>query len=54
MSMDGILNIILDPLFMFVLLPRGQEVTGAALATTISNTCACLYLLWVFRRRALP
>lgn len=52
LSGGGILNLILDPLFMFVLLPRGQEVTGAALATTISNTCACLYLLWVFRRRA--
>ena len=33
LSMGGVLNIILDPLFMFVLLPRGMEVTGAAIAT---------------------
>jgi Na+-driven multidrug efflux pump len=40
LSMGGILNIILDPLFMFVLLPRGMEVTGAAIATCLSNTIA--------------
>ena len=50
LSMGGILNCFLDPLFMFVLLPKGQEVTGAALATTISNTIACLYLLWAYRK----
>ncbi|MBQ8110886.1 MAG: MATE family efflux transporter [Clostridia bacterium] len=50
LSMGGILNVALDPLFMFVLMPRGQEVTGAALATTISNAAACLYLLIAYRR----
>ena len=40
LSMGGVLNIILDPLFMFVLLPRGMEVTGAAIATCLSNTIA--------------
>ena len=50
LSMGGILNMALDPLFMFVLLPRGQEVTGAALATLISNAAACGYLLFAFRR----
>ena len=45
LSMGGILNMVLDPLFMFVLLPKGQEVAGAAIATTISNTISCLYLL---------
>ena len=50
LSMGGILNCVLDPLFMFVLLPRGQEVTGAAVATTLSNTIACIYLLWAYRR----
>ena len=34
-------NICLDPLFMFVILPRGQEVRGAALATMLSNLIAC-------------
>ena len=50
LSGGGILNVILDPLFMFVLLPRGQEVTGAAIATALSNTLACLYLLYAYRK----
>ena len=36
-SIGGLMNIALDPLFMFVLLPRGQEVKGVALATLLSN-----------------
>ena len=50
LSGGGILNVILDPLFMFVLLPKGQEVTGAAIATTLSNTVACVYLLFAYRK----
>ncbi len=50
LSMGGVLNMILDPLFMFVILPKGQEVTGAALATMISNLFSCTYLLLAFRR----
>ena len=50
LSFGGVLNIILDPLFMFVLLPKGMEVTGAALATMISNVIACLYLLFMVAR----
>lgn len=50
LSMGGILNCFLDPLFMFVILPKGQEVTGAAIATAISNIIACLYLLYAYRR----
>ena len=45
LSMGGILNMALDPIFMFVILPRGQEVVGAAIATTLSNAIACAYLL---------
>lgn len=45
LSGGGILNIILDPLFMFVIFPKGQEVFAAALATLISNVLSCLYLL---------
>lgn len=44
LSGGGVLNIILDPLFMFVLLPRGMEVFGAALATLLSNIASCIYL----------
>ena len=45
LSGGGILNIALDPLFMFVLLPDGWEVFGAALATLLSNVAACVYML---------
>lgn len=41
--LGGVLNIALDPLFMFVLLPRGQEILGAALATALSNLISALY-----------
>ncbi len=44
-GLGGVLNILLDPLFMFVIFPRGQEVMAAALATLISNFCAFLYFL---------
>ena len=45
LSLGGILNVFLDPLFMFVILPKGQEVTGAAIATLLSNVIAVSYLL---------
>lgn len=45
LSSGGILNMVLDPLFMFVLLPKGWEVFGAALATLLSNIVACIYML---------
>lgn len=45
MSMGGVLNMILDPLFMFVILPSGMEVTGAAIATLLSNCAALLYFM---------
>lgn len=50
LSGGGILNMILDPLFMFVLLPPGNEVLGAAIATALSNAAACVYLLIACRR----
>ena len=48
--LGGILNIALDPLFMFVLLPDGQEVLGAGIATCLSNCIACLFFLAVLAR----
>ena len=48
LSMGGILNCFLDPLFMFVLLPKGMEVTGAAIATALSNAIACAYLVFAY------
>ena len=46
----GLLNIALDPLFMFVILPSGREVTGAAAATALSNAAALLYYALVLAR----
>lgn len=41
----GLLNIALDPLFMFVILEPGQEILGAALATMLSNCGALIYFI---------
>lgn len=51
-ALGGVLNIALDPLFMFVLLQPGQETLGAALATMLSNVAALLYfaVLCLYRR----
>lgn len=46
-TIGGILNMALDPLFMFVLLPKGNEVLGAAIATALSNCAALLYFVGV-------
>ena len=50
-ALGGVLNIGLDPLFMFVLLPKGNEVLGVGIATLISNVIACAYCLVIFLRR---
>lgn len=50
LGMGGVLNILLDPLFMFVLLPEGMEVTGAAVATMLSNVAAVIYFAVVYFR----
>lgn len=44
-SMGGILNMILDPLFMFVLMPDGMEIEGAAIATMLSNLSATVFFI---------
>lgn len=44
LSGGGILNMILDPLFMFIVFPKGQEVLAAAAATLLSNIAAFIYL----------
>lgn len=51
-AIGGVLNIALDPLFMFVILPKGRETLGAALATAISNFCALVfYIVIVIKNR---
>ncbi len=50
LGMGGILNIALDPLFMFVILPDGKQVMGAALATMLSNMAVLLYFIFVYKK----
>ncbi len=44
-ALGGVLNIILDPICMFVLMKPGHEVTGAAIATTTSNLVSLIYFI---------
>ena len=53
-SLGGVINILLDPLFMFVILPRGNEILGAGIATALSNCIACGYFLTVIARLKSP
>ena len=48
-TLGGVINIILDPLFMFVLLPHGYEIVGAGIATALSNGISCLYFILVIK-----
>lgn len=50
-TMGGVINIILDPLFMFVLFPKGHEIVGAGAATCLSNCIACAYFIIVIARQ---
>ncbi len=50
-ALGGVLNILLDPLLIFVF---KMEIAGAAIATMLSNAIAMLYFgrfLWTIRRR---
>ena len=49
-TLGGVTNIFLDPLFMFVIFPKGQEIVGAGVATLISNCIASLYFFCVVRQ----
>ena len=54
-AMGGVLNIALDPLFMFVILEPGNEVVGAAIATFLSNLISMFYFLaviWANREKS--
>ena len=52
MGLGGVLNVILDPIFMFALLPDGCEVLGAAIATLLSNVISFGYFVVMYRRVA--
>ena len=52
MGLGGVLNIVLDPLFMFVLLPKGNEILGAGLATMLSNVASCVFfIVYILRHK---
>ena len=48
LAAGGIINIILDPIFMFVILEPGKEVAGAAMATLISNCMVLIYFVIIY------
>lgn len=47
-GMGSLLNVLLDPLFMFVILPKGSEVLGAGIATMLSNVISMIYFIVLF------
>ena len=47
-AMGSLLNVALDPLFMFVILPHGKEVLGAGIATMLSNVISMVYFVVLF------
>ncbi len=52
-TLGGVINIALDPLFMFVLFPKGHEIYGAGAATFLSNCIACVFFIAaLFRLRS--
>lgn len=55
-TLGAVLNIVLDPVFMYWLLPDGQQVLGVGMATLFSNCVACVYFLltlWKIRHHSL-
>ena len=49
LGMGGVLNVILDPIFMFVIFPSGYQVAGAAVATMLSNVITLLYFILTYQ-----
>ena len=49
-GLGSILNVALDPLFMFVILPKGYEVLGAGIATMLSNFISFAFFVVVYRK----
>ncbi len=52
MIMGAVLNIFLDAIFMFLILPKGMEVEAVAIATALSNLASLIYFsVFVYRNR---
>lgn len=51
-TLGAVLNMFLDPLFMFVILPKGNEVAGAAIATALSNLVSTgFFVIYLIRKK---
>ena len=48
LGLGGVMNIILDPIFMFVILEPGNEIRGAAIATLLSNCVSFAYFVFIY------
>lgn len=49
-TLGGVINIILDPIFMFLILPKGMEIVGAGIATCLSNVISCVYFIVIITK----
>lgn len=50
-TLGGLINIGLDPLLMFVIMPKGMEILGAGIATVISNCISCTYFIFTVKNQ---
>lgn len=50
LMLGGLLNIALDPFFMFVVFPRGEEVFAAGFASALSNVISLAYYVIILGR----
>lgn len=50
MAMGGLINIALDPLLMFVVLPDGYQVLAAGIATALANAIALAYFIFTYKK----
>lgn len=52
MIIGAVLNIFLDALFMFVIMPKGYEIEAVAVATALSNLISLIYFcVFIYRNR---
>lgn len=49
-ALGGIINIILDPIYMFLIFPEGKEIIGAGAATITANVITFIYFFIVLRK----
>ena len=48
LGLGGVMNIILDPVFMFLVFEPGNEIKGAAIATMLSNVITLVYYVAIY------